>query len=244
MARADRSASFPGEKMSYGYGPEADLSARAITAAGERTTFEVLCRGASLGEFTTHLAGRHNVLNVLAATAAALRKRIPVPLIRQAVACYTGTRRRFEIKAAFSHVRVIEDYAHHPTEIEAVIAACRDRFSGSRVLVLFQPHRFSRTQYLYREFAKTLMRADRLVLTDVYSAFENPIDGVSTRTIYEEAVKIDPDRVRLVQKAEIPGTLIRILGERDIVLILGAGDINELTPAIISAVQEWTGACR
>ncbi len=169
----------------YGAQAEAEVRAERVELRPHGSRFRVTAHGQPLGEIELKLPGRHNVLNALAAIAVGLEVEVGVAHIAEALATFPGVSRRFETRGEAAGVRVVDDYAHHPTEVAATLAAAKGL--GGRVLVLFQPHRFSRTQSLRREFGGCFGEADRVWVLDIYAAGESPIAGVSGRTIVESA---------------------------------------------------------
>jgi UDP-N-acetylmuramate--alanine ligase len=214
--------------VTYGLSPQADYSARALGHHKLRTSFVAYKHGKPFGEFVVQMPGQHNVLNCLAAVAIADELEVPLDVMKEALATFHGVARRFTIVADVMGVALVDDYGHHPAEVVATLAAARRAFDG-RVIVVFQPHRFTRTHHLFDEFTRAFNLADRLLLLDIYAAGEAPIDGVSSerlaRSIAEHghhAVSYVPDRAevaRLVADEARPG---------DCVIALGAGDVTKL----------------
>ena len=200
------------------------------------TSFEVIFRKETLGDFELNIPGRHNVQNSLAVILLGLELGIDKDTIKGALSIYKGTMRRFQIKGSIDDVMIIEDYAHHPTEIAATIAACRN-WPDRRLVGVFQPHRYTRTKFLKKEFGKSFLGLDELILTDIYSASEKPIEGVSTKIIYEEVIKNGQKNVNLIKKEEIAPYLLKTLKPKDTVLVLGAGDIGELSDELVKGLE-------
>jgi UDP-N-acetylmuramate--alanine ligase len=191
-----------------------------------------------LGELRLAIPGRHNLQNALAAVAVADRLGIPFSDVASALADFHGAERRFERHGEAGGVLVVDDYGHHPTEIAAVLAAARATL-GRRLVVAFQPHRFTRTQQLLDAFGPALRDADEIVLTDIYSASEEPIAGVTIEAL-ADAVRSGSGRPVHVAKdldAVIP-ELLRIVRPGDAVLTLGAGSIGLLPSRLIEALQK------
>src|SRR5881296_2037075 len=168
--------------ITYGLESGADLVARRLHLAGMTSRFEVYQRGGLLGECTLQIPGRHNVLNALAAVGVGLDLEIPFAAIQKALAGFSGVQRRFQILGSAGGVRVVDDYGHHPAEIRATLAAAKAGFE-SRVVTVFQPHRYSRTHHLRQEFLTAFNQADVLVVLDIYAAGEKPIPGVSAEEL-------------------------------------------------------------
>ncbi|MBI4268823.1 MAG: UDP-N-acetylmuramate--L-alanine ligase, partial [Candidatus Rokubacteria bacterium] len=168
------------EKRSITYGLEsgADLVARRLHLAGMTSRFEVSHRGSPLGECTLRVPGRHNVQNALAAVGVGLDLEIPFATIQRALAGFAGVQRRFQVRGSARGVTVVDDYGHHPAEIRATLAAAKAGFD-CRLVTVFQPHRYTRTQHLHQEFLTAFNQADALVVLDIYPAGEAPIPGVT-----------------------------------------------------------------
>ncbi len=149
-----------------------------------------------------------------------------------------GIRRRYEFKYQSSQIKVIEDYAHHPREINEVITTIRDYLNPQRLIVVFQPHRYTRTQYLWEDFKTCFAGSDILVLTDIYPAFESPISGIDSSRLAEEIRNVN---CMYVKKEDIPQVLLSIWKEGDIILILGAGDINKVSEIIVEGIKNARG---
>jgi UDP-N-acetylmuramate--alanine ligase len=213
--------------ITYGESPEAALRAREIRLEASGTTFEVWEGETwSLGTVRLHLPGRHNVSNALAAIAVGRELSIPFPTIARALAAFTGVVRRFETKGERGGVLVVDDYAHHPTEIAATLAAARQVYPQRRLVALFQPHLFTRTRDFAAEFGRALSAGDLALVTDVYPSREKPIPGVSGELVAEATRREGRCQVRyLPDKARIPDLLEEVLRPGDLLLTLGAGDI-------------------
>ena len=211
--------------ITYGLSSQANLQARDIKMEMMKTSFGVRNGRGLLGAIDLNVPGIHNVKNALAAVAVGLELEIPFEKIAKALADFNGVYRRFEIKGERDGVLVIDDYGHHPTEIEATLRAAKDAFSR-RVVAVFQPHLYSRTRDFYSEFGGAFFQADVLVVTDVYPARETPIEGVSGELIAGAAREQGHRNVHYVaDKREIPAVLHKITQPGDILITLGAGDI-------------------
>lgn len=213
--------------ITYGLSSQAELQARNIKFHGMRTSYEVHNGKGYLGNIDLNVPGVHNVKNSLAAVAVGLDMEIPFETIASALSEFNGVYRRFEIKGEKNGALVIDDYGHHPTEIEATLKAAKDAFSR-RVIAVFQPHLYSRTRDFYSEFGGAFFQADVLVVTDVYPARESPIEGVSGELIARAAREKGHRNVHYIaDKRMIPEELARLVKPDDIVITLGAGDINK-----------------
>lgn len=226
---------FSRRTVTYGLTSQADLHARqwAFTPEGARAV--VVWRGQELGELTVPLLGLHGLSNALAALATALEIGASYQQAAAAVASFSGVARRFEVKGEVRGVTVVDDYAHHPTEVAATLAAARQRFPGRRVVVVFQPHLFSRTQAFAREFGEALLAADVAFLLPIYPAREAPIPGVSAELILEAAQSAGHRRVQALANMEsAKAALASELREGDVLLTLGAGNVVLLAEELVA----------
>jgi UDP-N-acetylmuramate--alanine ligase len=219
----------------YGCRPEAEIQGAGVTLLPEGSRFRVLAQGLDLGELELKIPGRHNVLNALAAVAVGVELEVGFGHIREALASFHGVARRFETRGEAGGVRIVDDYAHHPTEIQATLGAARGM--GRRVLVLFQPHRYTRTQALAEEFGASFAEAARVWVMDVYPAGEPPLPGISGLTVVESARR---QGARHVEHAADPATAVAaVVAEArpgDLVLTLGAGDVWKLGDQVLAAL--------
>jgi len=221
--------------VTYGLVSQADLHARVWELATTGATARVVWQGEERGELQVPLLGRHGLVNALAALAASLEMGVPFPTAVEAIASFTGVARRFEIKGSVGGVTVVDDYAHHPTEVAATLAAARQRFPGRRLVVAFQPHLFSRTQAFARQFGEALLAADVAYVLPIYPAREAPLPGVSAKLVVDAAKSAGHRRVEAVASlAEALGVLRRELREGDVLLTLGAGNVVELAEALLA----------
>ena len=215
--------------VTYGLEAGADLMARRLSFAEMRSEFEVVHRGKSLGPVTLQVPGRHNVLNALAAAAVGLDLEMPFDKIQTALASFAGVQRRFQIRGEAQGVLVVDDYGHHPAEIRATLAAAKAGFDR-RVITVFQPHRYSRTQHLWNDFLTAFYQSDVLIVMDIYAAGEAPIEGVHARDLadgiaahgHREVLYLGGDRAAIVDY------LYESTRAGDLVLTLGAGDVGQL----------------
>jgi UDP-N-acetylmuramate--alanine ligase len=213
--------------VTYGESPEARLTARGVRLEGSCTAFEVWdSEQGRLGEVRLRLPGRHNVWNALAAVAAGRELLIPFDTIARALAAFTGVVRRFELKGERSGVLVVDDYAHHPTEIRATLSAARQVYPERRLVALFQPHLFSRTRDFTDDFGRALSAADVNIVMDVYPSREAPIPGVTGELVAEAARRAGHARVIYThEKKRVVDTLEQTLTSGDLLVTLGAGDV-------------------
>jgi len=216
--------------ITYGLESGADITARRLSFSGTSSRFEVLHRGHPLGPASLQVPGRHNVLNALAAIGVALDVDVPFELIQQALAGFAGVQRRFQIRGEARGVLVVDDYGHHPAEIRATLAAAKAGFDR-RVITVFQPHRYTRTQHLFREFLTAFYQSDVLIVMDIYPAGEAPIPGVHASELargiaahgHREVLYMDGDRQGIIDY------LCETTRSGDLVLTLGAGDVGQLS---------------
>jgi UDP-N-acetylmuramate--alanine ligase len=218
--------------VTYGLNPQADYYAKELTYRGLETSFTVFKGKVELGEFTVGMPGAHNVLNALAVIAVADELEVPFDVMKEALRTFGGVARRFTVVARPKGVTLVDDYGHHPQEILATLSAARNAY-GQRILVAFQPHRYTRTQNLFTEFARAFNHADQVYVTDVYAAGESPIEGVNGERL-AQAIRDHGHRdVRYVaNRAELASMLAQDAKPGDVVVSLGAGDINRILPAV------------
>ncbi len=218
--------------VTYGLSQQADYSARNIVIEGVTTTFRAYRHGEDLGSFSVRLPGQHNVLNTLAAIAVADELEVPFDVLREALSSFHGVARRFSVVDVVNEIALVDDYGHHPAEIRATLAAARRAYQG-RVLVAFQPHRFTRTQALFQEFSQAFNDADEVLLDDVYAAGEAPIDGADAEHLSAAIRRHGHHSVDyLTDRVEMAKRLAQSARPGDVVLTLGAGDINKLLPLV------------
>jgi UDP-N-acetylmuramate--alanine ligase len=225
------------EKRTITYGLEsgADLTARRLQFSGMTASFEIVHRGRVLGPVSLQVPGRHNVLNALAALAVGLDLEAPFALMQRALAGFAGVQRRFQVRGEAAGVLVVDDYGHHPAEIRATLAAAKAGFDR-RVITVFQPHRYTRTRHLRQEFLTAFYQSDVLIVMDIYPAGETPIPGVHARDLadgiaahgHREVLYMDGDRPAILEY------LCDATRTGDLVLTLGAGDVGQLGPELLS----------
>ncbi len=211
--------------MTYGFAPGNDLTAEIVSCA-ETSEFIVRLKGCKLGNITLAQPGKHNILNALAAVGVALQADIPVSACIEGLSKVRGVGRRFERRGERAGVVVVDDYGHHPAEIAATLATARQVYPDRRLIVAFQPHRFTRTQALFGEFCKAFEAVDELLLTEIYPASEAPIPGVSGQSLAQGIRQVSKTEVRYFQDfAELSAALPETLQSGDLFLTLGAGNI-------------------
>jgi UDP-N-acetylmuramate--alanine ligase len=220
--------------LTYGFSPQADLVATDVRSAGGGSRFTVRhAQRGVLGDVTLPLPGRHNVQNALAAIGVALALGLDFATIARGVAAFKGVHRRFERLGSFRGAAVVDDYAHHPAEVTATLAAARDAFPGARLHAIFQPHLYSRTQQLAGDFGRALLGADVAWVTDVYGSREQPVAGVTGELVVEAARASGHRNVRFCADwRELPPLLAAAVGDGDVLLTMGAGDVYRLGQAL------------
>ncbi|HYO51291.1 UDP-N-acetylmuramate--L-alanine ligase [Archangium sp.] len=223
--------------VTYGSSHMADYRLEGVRLEGFTTRFEAFRRDEPLGEFRVRMVGAHNALNALAVIAVAEEMDIPLDVVRGALSEFGGVQRRFTVRGEVAGVTVVDDYGHHPTEVQATLAGARRAF-GRRLVVAFQPHRYTRTHDLLKEFATSFNDADVVFVTSVYAAGEEPIPG-ATGDALADAVRSHGHRdVTFVEKrADTARALLPRLREGDIVLTLGAGDITQVGPELVELLK-------
>jgi UDP-N-acetylmuramate--alanine ligase len=227
--------------LTYGLSTQADYSAKQVTAAGLSSRFEVLVRGQSIGEFELKMPGVHNVQNALSVIAVADELGVDRAVTRRALKEFGGVQRRFTVRGAEAGVTVVDDYAHHPAEVRAILAAAQQAY-GRRVVAVFQPHRYTRTQLLFQEFASAFNAADVLFLSDVYAAGETPIAGADSAHL-AQAMRDHGHRdvTHVPELGALVTALLPRLQDGDVVLTLGAGSITQLGPQLLAALKQTGG---
>ncbi|GAA2488783.1 UDP-N-acetylmuramate--L-alanine ligase [Streptomyces thermolineatus] len=215
----------------------ADVRIARITPRGTTSEVSVVAGGTET-VFTVSVPGRHYAHNAVAALAAATALGVPADDMGRALGAYTGVRRRLQLKGEAKGVQVIDSYAHHPTEIAADLEAIRGHADGGRILVVFQPHLFSRTQQLADEMGQAIALADASVVLDIYPAREDPVPGVTSALIVDAAAARGAD-VRAVHGMEtVPEVVAGMAAPGDLVLTMGAGDVTDLGPRILARLQD------
>ncbi|MBI5166226.1 MAG: UDP-N-acetylmuramate--L-alanine ligase [candidate division NC10 bacterium] len=227
--------------VTYGLRSQADLVARDISFHQMNSEFEALLKGRPLGRMRLRVPGLHNVYNSLAAVAVGLDLEMDFAWVREALEEFSGVARRFHIKGVVDDIIVVDDYAHHPAEIHATLNAAKDSF-GRRVVVVFQPHRYTRTKALLRDFFTAFYQADKLLVTEIYPAGETPIPGVKGEQIAAGAKDHGHRDVTFVaDKEEIPDLLLPELRPGDMVFTLGAGDIWRVGEELLMKLSAISG---
>ncbi|WUR79528.1 UDP-N-acetylmuramate--L-alanine ligase [Streptomyces phaeochromogenes] len=223
--------------VTYGESEDADVRVLSVVAQGLKSEVTVELDGSPL-TFTVSVPGRHYAHNAVAALAAGAALGIPAAELAPAIALYTGVKRRLQLKGEAAGVQVIDSYAHHPTEMTADLEAMRAAAGDARILVVFQPHLFSRTQELGKEMGESLALADASVVLDIYPAREDPITGVTSELIIEAARAAGADVTPAKDKADVPALVAGMAKPGDLVLTMGAGDVTDLGPEILTRLSK------
>jgi UDP-N-acetylmuramate--alanine ligase len=249
--------------LTYGLSDGLDLVAKNIKTDGSHTSFEAVLNGRSIGIFEVPLFGVHNVCNCLAAIAVANELEMSMDDIRKALQRFSGVQRRFEIKGMVSGIKIIDDYGHHPAEIMATLRAAREAMAQKsevkakgkelktrksklkaqkgRLVVLFQPHRYTRTRDLFNEFCYAFTDADKVVLMDIYPAGERPIEGINSENLLKGIRNTGKEAEYIKDRADILNCLKKELREGDTLLTLGAGDVWRIGEEFLNIKDEMLG---
>ena len=232
------SGQFAAKVQTYGLEQPADWRAEDIKLLDDRQEFAVVHQGEDFGRFQTLLPGRHNVANALAAIAAGHTLGLTVETMRETIAAYAGARRRFERIGDEAGVTVMDEYSHHPTEVAAAVAAARERFPGRRLLAVFQPHTYSRTQYLLDGWRTCFRGLDELLVLSTYAARESESAGMDARALVGE---IETPRARYVADFDDAArTALELLKEGDVFFTIGAGDVEAVGPLVLAGLRART----
>ncbi|GGU47650.1 UDP-N-acetylmuramate--L-alanine ligase [Streptomyces daghestanicus] len=223
--------------VTYGEAADADVRILSVVARGLRSEVTVVLDGAEL-TFTVSVPGRHYASNAVAALAAGVALGVPAADLAAALAAYTGVKRRLQLKGEAAGVQVIDSYAHHPTEMTADLEAMRAAAGDARILVVFQPHLFSRTQELGKEMGQALTLADASVVLDIYPAREDPVPGVTSDLVIEAARAAGAEVSALRDPARVPDAVAGMVRPGDLVLTMGAGDVTDLGPLILDRLSK------
>lgn len=229
--------------VTYGFSAQADFQAREVVFHGLSGSYIASCRGQELGKVDLSIPGWHNVLNSLAAVAVGHELEIPFPAICRGLKEMTGVQRRFQIKGEVSGVTIIDDYGHHPNEIKAVLRTIAESFPDHRRYVLFQPHRYTRTQALFDDFTTAFYQSDVLIVTDIYAASEPPIPGVHAEKLATAIQEHGHGNIRYIPNLmDLIPLVMEEVREKDVVLTLGAGNIWQTGEELLKQLQEREGS--
>jgi UDP-N-acetylmuramate--alanine ligase len=219
----------------YGLTAQADIQAREVIHNGLSTRYRLFQAGKDWGEIRFNLPGIHNVYNSLAAIAVGFELEVPFDRIQEAFDCLEGVQRRFQVRGEYQGITVLDDYGHHPTEIRATLNAARECWPDRRIVVVFQPHRFTRTQALFEEFTTAFYQADSLLLLPIYAASEDPIKGIDSGHLMEGIKGKGHREVSLISnRADVIPFLKEILRSGDVLVTLGAGDVYKIGQDLVS----------
>ncbi len=223
--------------ISYGFSAQADIFARDMQFEKFSSTSTLYWKEKKFGKLRLNVPGTHNIHNAMAAVATGLDLDIPSETILEALESYSGAGRRFELKKEINDVMIIEDYAHHPTEIKSTLEATK-RGWKRRTVAVFQPHRYSRLSVLMKSFATSFNQADILIIAEIYPAGETPIAGVSGQVLHEEIMQLGHKNVYFEpDMKKIASLIAKVVQPEDIILIMGAGNIYQVIPDIAKALE-------
>ena len=224
--------------ITYGFSAQADIFARDPVFNEFSSTSTLFLKGEKIGLLKLNVPGVHSILNAMASVCVGIDLDIPVPTILEALEEYSGIGRRFELKKTVHDIMIIEDYAHHPTEIKATLMAAQSGWDR-RIVAVFQPHRFSRLSFLMKEFGMAFNQADVLIITEIFSAGEAPIPGVTGEILCDEIRKFGHKHIHFEPDMKnIPSLIKELVKPKDLVLIMGAGSISSIIPEIIKELRE------
>ncbi len=229
--------------ITYGLTPQSDVYGENITWQDGRVHFTVKNGTGELGSLHIAPPGIHNVYNALAVVCVGLELELPFTKIQRALQSFAGVQRRMQKKGEVDGITVVDDYGHHPTEIRATLTAIKQAWPEKRLVVLFQPHRYSRTKALFKEFQTCFHKADYLVMTDIYAASEHPLEGVTSESLLAATMLHGQRNTRYIREVgEMAAELLPILKKGDLVLTLGAGNIVRVGETLLSLLEEQHGA--
>jgi UDP-N-acetylmuramate--alanine ligase len=221
----------------YGLTTQADFQAKEIVFEGLSATFDALHHQKEIGRLKLQMPGLHNVYNALATLATAFELDIPFEVVQETLRDFSGIQRRFQIKGEKNGILIVDDYGHHPVEIMATLRAARTGW-GRRIVAVFQPHRYTRTQALFQDFMTAFNDANVLILTDIYPAGEDRIEGVEAKALYEGIRDYGhKDVTYIADKKEIVNHLLRIITPGDVVITMGAGDIWQVSEELVKQLD-------
>jgi UDP-N-acetylmuramate--alanine ligase len=223
----------------YGMNPQADYHARNISIEGLRSRYKIYRHGKAIGEILLNLPGIHNVYNSMAGIAVGIELGIPFDVIKDALNTLQGVQRRLEIKGEIKGIAVVDDYGHHPTEIKMTLQAAKESWPDRRMVVVFQPHRYTRTQALFDDFTRAFYQSDHLVILPIYPAGEKKIEGIDSVSLCEGIASHGHKEVTYIENHEEAVTYLnRILKKNDILLTQGAGDVWKIGMAVLDSLTK------
>ena len=225
--------------VTYGLGTQADFTARNITSDGLQTYFDVCFQGKELGRVHSAIHGKHNTLNTLAAVAVGMEMNLTFEVVAKALKGFSGVHRRFEIIHDSLNLIVVDDYGHHPTEIEVTLRAAKEVWPKRKLIAVFQPHRYSRTKLLMKEFCSAFNDADHLIVTGIHPGGEDPIEGVNGNQLAEGIKNFGHKKVEFIEdKKETHKHLLNIVQSGDVLITLGAGNVWEMGRDFLANLPE------
>ena len=228
---------YAGRKVFFGLNSSADIYPQNIKLDGLHSEFDCIHKGKSIGRFNLALGGKHNISNALSVIALGLELGVDLSFIKKTLEQYKGAGRRLEVKFSGKDVMIIDDYAHHPTEIMVTLSAVKN-LKHKRLICAFQPHRYTRTKLLLNEFAASFNDADQIIITDIYPASEQPIEGITGELLYNKIKDHYKDKkVIFLPKSEVKGYVLNQLIPGDIFLTLGAGDIIKVNDELVEELK-------
>lgn len=230
-------AGYPGKYCLFGLKEDAHVCPKDVYIKGLSSEFDCYYKGRNLGKFYLNLGGLHNISNAMAVIALGMELGVNLTIIKKAILGYQGAKRRMDVKFSDFDYTVLDDYAHHPTEIKATLFALK-YLNARRVIAVFQPHRYTRTKLLLEEFARSFDSADIAIITDIYAASEEPIEGVTGKGIADKIKEYAPDKqVEFLPRAQITEYLFTIKQPGDLIIVLGAGDIVKVSDELAARIR-------
>ena len=223
--------------ISFGLSQDNNIFADNISLESFSSTFSCVYKTKKLGQVKLNIPGKHNISNSLSVIALALELGISWDTIKEALSLYKGVQRRFELKGEVNGISIVDDYGHHPTEVRATLEAAK-ALKPKRLIVAFQPHRYSRTKFLFDEFVKSFDFVDHLIITDIYSANEEPIPGATSENLFLKLKEGNKKEICFIPKKDIVEHIAKIARPQDLVITLGAGDIGRLSDEILQRLKE------
>lgn len=223
--------------FSYGFNDKADLVIDNFHQEKWKMIFDLSFQGASYRNLQIPLIGGHNVLNAAAVFGLGIQLDIPIDSMRASLQNFQGIGRRVEKKGSVADIEIYDDYAHHPTEIFATLRALKSACNGKRIIVAYQPHRFTRTKYCMDDFADAFHYADQVVLTDIFAASEQPIANITSEKVLERIKSSGYKAIRFVKREELIDDLAQFLKPGDVLITMGAGDITHVGPAVLQKIN-------
>ncbi len=222
--------------LTYGFVSQANVRAGNISFKNTESKFTVYIQNEEMGEIKINMPGIHNIYNALAAITVAWELDIPFETIKSSLDNFAGVNRRFYIKGEVGNNIVVDDYAHHPTEIKATLEAAKKGFN-KRIVVIFQPHRYSRTKELMDQFATAFYNADKLIITDIYAASEEPIEGINSKVLFEKFKEYGHRDIHYIQNFEDIAEYVSNIVDNDLIITVGAGDIWKAGEMILEKLR-------